>query len=58
MPKKYNPIRNLKHYAYKAKLPSEAKIGADKVKKLKLGTPTVKKPSRKRIRKMATPKGI
>jgi hypothetical protein len=56
MPKKFNPIRNLKGFAHArgAKLPSGAKIG----KGTKYGKPTIAKPTRKRIRKMQTPKGI
>jgi hypothetical protein len=59
--KKYNPIKNLKHYAHPAKLPTKGKkIGATLLKlsnKSKLGPATVKT-SRRKMKRMQTPKGI
>ena len=46
--------KNLGKYLHPAKLPSGAKIG----KGSKFGKPTVAKPSRRRIKRMETPKGI
>jgi hypothetical protein len=52
---KKNPIKNLGKYAHEAKLPTEHyKVG----KGTKFGKPTIKQPSRKRIKKMQTPSGI
>jgi hypothetical protein len=51
------PHSNLGKYLYKSKLKNEPKISKDVAKKSK-SPPTIKKPSRTRIKKMQTRKGI